>query len=63
VESWYLTATEPPGDPTVGLTDVAELSLSQQWLNPPERARVDAPPAADPRTRAIDEVEAEPSRS
>jgi hypothetical protein len=64
VESWYLTAADPPGAPAVGLADVAQLSLSQQWLNPPERARVDAPAdSGGTDTRSANEVESEPSRS
>ena len=39
VESWYLTGAQPPPAAEVGLADVVDLTLSQEWLEPP--ARVD----------------------
>jgi hypothetical protein len=41
VESWYLTAQQPPPPPEVGLRDAAQLTLSQTWLAPPDRDRTD----------------------
>ncbi len=41
VETWYLTADSPPPPPGVGLRDVIDLSLSQQWLSPPDRGTSD----------------------
>jgi Acetoacetate decarboxylase (ADC) len=37
IETWYLTADSPPPVAEVGLRDVVDLSLSQQWLAPPDR--------------------------
>jgi hypothetical protein len=39
VESWYVTATDPPGPAEPDLASVADLTLSQQWLPPPDRDR------------------------
>jgi hypothetical protein len=39
VESWYLTGAQPPPPAEVGLADVVDLTLSEEWLEPP--ARVD----------------------
>ena len=39
VESWYLTGAQPPPAAEVGLADVVDLTLSEEWLEPP--ARVD----------------------
>jgi hypothetical protein len=41
VETWFLTSPEPVGPPAVGLRDVVDLGLSQDWLAPPDRARSD----------------------
>jgi hypothetical protein len=41
VESWYLTADALPPAPSVGLADVAGLTLSQAWLAPPDRMTSD----------------------
>jgi hypothetical protein len=41
IETWYETSSEPPPAPAVGLTSVAGLSLSEQWLAPPDRAESD----------------------
>jgi hypothetical protein len=41
VESWYLTAPQPPGPPAVGLRDVVGLTTSETWLEPPDRDRSD----------------------
>lgn len=41
IETWYLTADNPPPDPAIGLRDVIGLGLSQQWLAPPDRATSD----------------------
>lgn len=38
VESWYVTATTPPGPPETGLRDVVDLSLNEDWLAAPDRA-------------------------
>jgi hypothetical protein len=42
VESWYLTSGSPPGPPEVGYADVADVPLSQEWLQPPDRDAIDA---------------------
>jgi hypothetical protein len=41
IETWYLTADEPPEPPPVGMASVVDLSLSQQWLSPPDRDHSD----------------------
>jgi len=41
IETWYLTADSPPPVDPVGLRDVVDLGLSQQWLSPPDRAASD----------------------
>jgi hypothetical protein len=40
IESWYLTATDPPEPPEIGLPSVADLTLSESWLQPPDRDAV-----------------------
>jgi hypothetical protein len=42
IETWYLTADSPPPVDPVGLRNVVDLGLSQQWLLPPDRAASDA---------------------
>ncbi len=37
VESWYLTTATPTGQPERGLSDLTDLTLSEQWLEPPDR--------------------------
>jgi hypothetical protein len=39
VESWYVTSSEPLPEPAVGIGDVHDLTLSEEWLAPPERSR------------------------
>jgi hypothetical protein len=41
VETWYLTAEEPPAPPEVGVRDIVDLDLSQEWLPPPDRVSSD----------------------
>lgn len=41
IETWYLTDDRPPPAPSVGLPDVVDLTLSQEWLAPPDRASSD----------------------
>src|SRR5437763_3511548 len=41
VETWYLTADSPPAAPVNTLREVADLTLSQQWLDPPDRVTSD----------------------
>lgn len=41
VETWFLTSDHPPGDPPVGLKDVVNLGLSEEWPAPPNRERSD----------------------
>jgi hypothetical protein len=41
VETWYLTDDAPPGPAVVGTRDVVDLTLSQTWLDPPDRVRSD----------------------
>jgi Acetoacetate decarboxylase (ADC) len=41
IETWYLTADSPPPVAEVGLRDVVDLNLSQQWLSPPDRGSSD----------------------
>jgi hypothetical protein len=41
IETWYLTADSPPPVAEVGLRDVIDLNLSQQWLAPPDRGSSD----------------------
>jgi hypothetical protein len=41
VESWYLTASQPPKPADADLASVADLTLSEEWLRPPDRDRVD----------------------
>lgn len=42
VETWYLTADEPPGPPKEGMRDVVDLGLGEEWLPPPDRHLSDA---------------------
>jgi hypothetical protein len=52
VETWYLTSDTPPPAPPPTLRDVAELTLSQEWLEPPDRITSDRLMAAlSPRER------------
>lgn len=41
IETWFLTADKPPGDPALGLDEVVGLGLSQEWLTPPNRGLSD----------------------
>jgi Acetoacetate decarboxylase (ADC) len=41
VETWFLTADQPPEPPPVGLPDVVRLGLGQRWLAPPNRDNSD----------------------
>jgi hypothetical protein len=41
IETWYLTEDSPPPVPPVGLRDVVDLNLSQQWLAAPDRGTSD----------------------
>jgi Acetoacetate decarboxylase (ADC) len=46
IETWYLTAGAAPATAEVGLRDVVDLSLSEQWLPPPDRGTSDVLMAA-----------------
>jgi Acetoacetate decarboxylase (ADC) len=41
VEMWFRSSSEPVGPPAVGLRDVVDLGLGQDWPAPPDRARSD----------------------
>jgi hypothetical protein len=41
IESWFLTAGNPLPEPIQGMADAIDLSLSQDWLAPPDRAASD----------------------
>jgi hypothetical protein len=41
VETWFLTADEPPEAPVGGLESVVDLGLDESWPPPPDRARSD----------------------
>lgn len=41
IETWFLTAGQAPGPAALGLKDVIDLDLSEQWLPPPDRAYSD----------------------
>ena len=41
IEQWYLTADSPPEQAAFGLKDAVDLTLSQEWLDPPDRATSD----------------------
>jgi Acetoacetate decarboxylase (ADC) len=41
IETWYLTSDSPPPVAPTGLRDVVDLTLSQQWLAPPDRGSSD----------------------
>jgi hypothetical protein len=41
IETWYLTADAPPPPPPVGMKSVVDLTLSEQWLAPPDRESSD----------------------
>ena len=41
VESWFLTAGHPLPEPIQGMADAIDLTLSQDWLAPPDRATSD----------------------
>ena len=41
IETWYLTSDQPPPPPAVGMESVVDLTLSEQWLAPPDRAKSD----------------------
>lgn len=48
VESWFLTFDDAPAPPRVGMRDVVDLGLSQEWLAPPDREYSDRLLAAQP---------------
>jgi hypothetical protein len=41
IETWFLTADEPPGPPAEGMRDVVDLTLDEEWLAPPDRKASD----------------------
>jgi hypothetical protein len=41
IETWFLTADEPPGPAAEGIRDVVDLTLDQEWLAPPDREASD----------------------
>jgi len=42
VETWFLTADQPPEPASFDLASFSHLGLSQEWLAPPDRAATDA---------------------
>jgi len=42
LESWFLSFDEPPQEAPEGFESVIDLGLVEEWLAPPDRARVDA---------------------
>jgi hypothetical protein len=41
IETWFQLSDMPPGPPPVGLRDVVDLELRQDWLAPPDREHSD----------------------
>ena len=41
VETWFQISDGPPGPPSVGLKEVIDLGLGQEWLDPPDRVHSD----------------------
>jgi hypothetical protein len=41
IETWFQLSDSPPEPPAIGVRDVVDLGLSQEWLAPPDREHSD----------------------